>query len=692
MIRVEATRDGKLVTSEPFNDFNEIDEMKHLLQKEGLKPSILYRGRGGYYKFEVEIDGSLKNLHVYLKKVTFGGREARPYEKRAQFSAALDREGYESENGLTDLTIIVGLYKADKNAEPIICTWNIEDWGTNIGRAFNCFTDVHAIAEAYSKGFSQHKTSIGQITCCFQPNLFPVYLKNRRALHTRILDKEDIHELSGENTIQPAPQNSIPKFDDLFQLVMDVLHKHEGIASIVLMELEVSDELGLSEEERLKQHNPDEGARTELGYQLAWARYYLKQAGFITSPKRKIWSLTELGYQNPIVNKADIKRLKKEEEAFNFVKSEELSDIEEKDGVEVEIESENEFIEHPFDPNLVDIRTRSMSLDLILKRLNKLAINMDTSFQRKAGLWTATKQSRLIESILVKIPLPVFYFDGSDDDNWLVVDGLQRLSSLDNFVNKESFKLINLEFLSQFNGKKFSELPSHLQRRIEEFEITAYIIAPGTPKTLKFNVFKRINTGGLTLTSQEIRNALNQGIASEFVKRLADLKSFKIATDFSISEDRMLDREFVTRFLTFYLFPISEYTSDLDFLLNKALEAIAEIDHNHLQKIAADFDKAMHAAYAVFDKYAFRKRFNNDSNRKPINKALFEVWSVLFSKLSPEEVNLIISKKKQIQSKFTQLLETDEEFNRAISSSTNDKTRVKKRFETISELIKSTLS
>jgi len=691
MVRVETTIEGILVKSEPFNSFNEINEMISILEKEGFLPKLKFNGRGGYFLFDIVFEGQPKHLHVYLKKVTFGGRENRPYEKRAQFSAALDRSGYESENNNTDYTIIVGLYKANKDAESIICTWDILDWGTNIGRAFNCFTDIHTIAECYREGFSQHKTSIGQITCSFKGYLLPLYLKNRRVLHTRIVDQEHLSELSRARPLHTSLDDPIPKFEDLFQYVIDVLFNHDGVASVDTMQLEVAETLGLSDEERQRTHNPDEGYRTVLGYRLAWARTYLKQAGYVNSPKRKIWVLSEIGYSNQLINKGDIIRLARKENVEISIKNDRFNTIEEVDGIEVEIESENEFIEHPFDPSLVDIRTRSMSLDLILKRLSRSSINMDTSFQRKAGLWTATKQSRLIESILVKIPLPVFYFDGSDDDNWLVVDGLQRLSSLDNYVNKQSTKLINLEFLSQFNEKKFSELPSHLQRRIEEFEITAYVIAPGTPKQLKFNVFKRINTGGLTLTSQEIRNALNQGIASDFVKNLAELRSFKIATDFSIAEDRMLDREFVTRFLAFYLFPISEYSSDLEFELNKALEKISELDINSLQTIAGDFSKAMETAFAVFEKDAFRKRYDITQTRKPINKALFEVWSVLISKLTTEQTNLLINRKVHLRTDFIRLLNTDEEFNKAISSSTNDKTRVKKRFEVVDQLIRSIL-
>lgn len=692
MIRYEAGLDGGVFIGEPYTDFDELTELEIIFRNLGWNYELIHVGRGGYYRFSIRNENQEDFiLHIYLKRITFGGRESRPYEKRAQFSASLERTGFSVSETVGEYSIILGIYKTEQYPDIVLCAWNTRDWGHNAGRAFNCFIDVTKIAQALKEGnIVQHKTAIGQIVCCFRPEQFPKYLQN----------KDDFHKTFAEMNLQ-MPDNQttifdkemsdyrdeIPNYSSLFQVVIDILKNHNGIANVDTIEAEAADMLNLTENARVRVHNPDEGYRTELGYQLAWARTYLKKAGLIESPKRSIWKLTERGESIIQIDKDDIIRVATYREVQQEIDVDTLRDVDAENDIEKEVDLDNSLIENPFDPNQVDIRTRTMSLDLIIKRLRNDAIDMNTSFQRKANLWNITKQSRLIESILVRFPLPAFYFDGSNDDKWLVVDGLQRLSSLDNYVNREMFGLQNLEFLSQFNGKKFAELPSYLQRRIEEFEITAYIIAAGTPKVLKFNVFKRINTGGLTLTAQEIRNALNQGKPARFIKQLADLRSFKEATSYTIPEDRMLDQEFVTRFVSFYLIDIDDYNSDLENFLNKGMEALNSVEN--MEQVKRNFDKAMNAAIEIFGNDAFRKRFGKNDKRKPINKALFEVWSVLLSKLNEEQIAILVANKNKLIDAFIDLLNRDDGFNKAITSATGDKTRIKKRFSEINNLIQS---
>jgi len=345
-------------------------------------------------------------------------------------------------------------------------------------------------------------------------------------------------------------------------------------------------------------------------------------------------------------------------------------------------------IKRPFDPKRIDITTKQMILEVIFRRLRNGEIDLKTFFQRNPDLWDKTKQSRLIESILIKLPLPAFYFDGTVDKKWLIVDGLQRLSTFKNYIIDENFNLQDLEYLKQFNEYSFTQLPRDLQRRIEEHEITVYIINPGTPEEVKFNLFRRINTGGLILTSQEIRHALNQGIPSDFISSLANKNEF---SRYNVNPKRMLDRDFVTRFIAFYLHSSKDYKPDLDEFLNNSMAELKYLTENQRNKIERDFISSMNRAHELFGGYAFRKRYSKTSNRLRINKALFEVWSVILSKLHKEKYEILLKRKNSLNDEFIRILNKDYDFEKSITTSTGAPLNVKKRFNVVNELINSVI-
>jgi hypothetical protein len=347
---------------------------------------------------------------------------------------------------------------------------------------------------------------------------------------------------------------------------------------------------------------------------------------------------------------------------------------------------------HPFDPTKIDIRPQPLTILSILKRLSSepMRIDLNTEFQRKGDLWELENQSKLIESLLVRIPLPAFYFDGTTD-RWLIVDGLQRISALRNFILLKKFKLTGLEYLKNFENHGWDDLPTYLQTRIEETHITAYIINPGTPEEVKFNIFKRINTGGLILTPQEIRHALNQGVPAKFVADLAKEEGFIRALGGHVPTNRMEDRDYVTRFLGFYISE-EQYKPDLDSFLNNAMARVKAMNEVQRAAVKHDFIKSMNAAVRIFGEHAFRKRYGYPGEyRKPVNKALYECLSVILSKLNQSEIDLLVKKKESLNNGLIDLINNNKEFLKAISSGTGDIKSVERRYSSIRNLFKNVL-
>jgi Protein of unknown function DUF262 len=345
-----------------------------------------------------------------------------------------------------------------------------------------------------------------------------------------------------------------------------------------------------------------------------------------------------------------------------------------------------------FDPAKIRVETKTMSIDLLLDRIRHEELNLAPDFQRQGGLWKPSVKSRLIESMLIQIPLPAFYMDATDEDKWMVVDGLQRLSTLKSFIIDKELKLEGLEFLDQLQEKGYDDLPRNFQRRILETQVTVYLIEKGTPPEVKFNIFKRINTGGLPLTPQEIRHALHQGRATKLLEQLAADPNFLAATQGKIPKDRMVDREFVLRFLAFMITPIKEYKSvEFDSFLSESMGKINQMTEAQINILEEQFKSAMAAASSIFGTQAFRKMHYGNDRKYPINKALFESWAVNLARTSSTNIEILQERKKSLQRGFMQLIEYSV-FRDSISQGTNDSKKVRIRFNIIGVLIDHCLS
>ena len=349
-------------------------------------------------------------------------------------------------------------------------------------------------------------------------------------------------------------------------------------------------------------------------------------------------------------------------------------------------------IQDPFDPTTISIDTKFPVVHLLIKRIAEHEIDLNPDFQRNPGIWDTTRQSRLIESLLLRIPIPVFYMAADRDDRWQVVDGLQRLDTLKSFIHENNLRLRGLEYLQQFDGASYRDLPRAMQRRIDETQLSCHIIQPGTPPQVMYNVFKRINTGGKPLSAQEIRHALNPGPARKFVNTLAQDPSFLDATCRSISPRRMADRECVLRFVAFHQ-RRDAYQGKLDDFLVEMMRALNnEMDNATRTSIRLDFRRAMRAARSLFGSKAFRKpRKDPDGPARPINKPLFESLSVNLGHLDDAQRERLIERKEMVGARFADLM-TDVNFVHSISAGTQWKRQVDTRFTRISELLREVLA
>lgn len=348
-------------------------------------------------------------------------------------------------------------------------------------------------------------------------------------------------------------------------------------------------------------------------------------------------------------------------------------------------------ITDPFDTRAIRIESKSGNMNTLLSRLENDEIDLAPDFQRQAGIWNERNQSRLIESLMLRIPVPAFYFDGTNNEKWLVVDGLQRLTAIRRFVIDQDLRLNDLEYLKEHDGKTFAELPRPLQRAIREADIVWYLIMPGTPDNVKFDVFRRINTCGLPLSPQEIRHALNGKPVTDVIRTLAESEEFKRATAYGISDKRMDDRECVTRFLVFSVFPPDTYDrDDFDAFLNAGMHYL-NTQPALLEDLQRRFLRAMQAAERLFGNDAFRKRYFSDATRFPVNKALFESWSVNLDACSDEELKILEQKKDTLREAFMRLMREDNDFEKAVTQGTGSISRVRCRFGELHKLIREVL-
>jgi len=361
-----------------------------------------------------------------------------------------------------------------------------------------------------------------------------------------------------------------------------------------------------------------------------------------------------------------------------------------KDDGNTDVENEDfEDISTPYDVSKIDILYEPEYVDRLVRKFKLGELNLNPDFQRNE-VWGLKQKSRLIESILIKIPIPSFYIDARDESNWIVIDGLQRLSTIIRYINDE-FALKDLEFLQELNGKKFSNLDRNFQRRIEDFKLTLYLIRPNTPEEIALNIFTRINTLGEPLSQQEIRHAIYNGKSTRLLKELSESKEFLETVKPSPKmKKRMNDRELILRLLAFKISNYETYnkSNNLTMFLAGTMKIINKMTEDDINNIKDFFKDSMIKAKVVFGKYAFRKIFENDSFTRPINKSLFETFGYFLPNYTFDELEKC---KDCIVNNLKHDLTYDIKLENSISRATNNIDNVQYRFKHIHKLIEDSL-
>lgn len=378
----------------------------------------------------------------------------------------------------------------------------------------------------------------------------------------------------------------------------------------------------------------------------------------------------------------------------------------------------------PWDPELIRVDPKNFSLRQILELLHadkeagtEPEIEIAPDFQRNR-VWTERQKIRLIESILLRIPLPAFYFAADKSGFMKVVDGLQRLSTIQDFADsKFPLKPEHLEYLSakpDVAGQTFAKLGASWRRRFNTTQISVNVIDPQTPENVKFDIFKRINTGGNPLTMQEVRHCMSAPRVRALLAAFARSAAFKAVTPDKLHDHlHMDDREVVLRFCAFWLldgwpdFPADDRTGDdtsskwrdvpggdgwehyppgLSFeeFLNAAARALGRLPDEGYRKLTEDFERAMTNAKLLFGRNAFRKWPNKTDRLHPFNRALFESWSYALCRAKPF---VLSARKETIVTKVRHLMTREGPYRRAISVFTGDPENVKHRFKVAHDIV-----
>lgn len=354
-------------------------------------------------------------------------------------------------------------------------------------------------------------------------------------------------------------------------------------------------------------------------------------------------------------------------------------------GLELDNEDTPQARKPGYGPKDIIVNTDNYSISDLIRMVKQGDIEIAPRFQRNF-IWDKTRQSRLIESIFLGLPLPAIYLSEYDDGRMTIVDGLQRISTIRDFMN-DKLRLCNMEYFDNCNGKTFSELhlPDLQLRRFYRTQITCFKIDYRSPNQLKYDLFRRLNTGGKALNDQEIRNCLSRSNVQDTLYNMISSQEFQTTTCGSIKDTRMAAQESALRFICFYNLytkdsKLGGYDGNMSRTLDSCVEELNEIPIEKLNKYVDLFKNSMKQANYLFGSYAFRKvTLNYNRMRKStINKSLMLAVSVL---LAAHREYCEVTTERNLTDKLAILLENDRQLSEAISWGTTTKKSILYVFE-----------
>lgn len=330
----------------------------------------------------------------------------------------------------------------------------------------------------------------------------------------------------------------------------------------------------------------------------------------------------------------------------------------------------------------VDMKEERFSVFEYIRKFGRSTINLNPDFQRTV-VWRVEQKSKFIESAILNIPLPPIYFKRDENNNLVIIDGLQRTTSLKDFFDGK-YKLTGLKILRKLEGldyKTLEEKYPQFATKLEDKQFQVYTMSPSVKMEIVYDIFERINTGGTKLERQEIRNCIYSGKATRLLKTIADSSEFRNAIDNGIMPLRMKDREAVLRCLAFVLQDYkSEYMGSMDEFLNRTMKLLNKKTDTEIEQIRQHTLDTFSKTFELYHRANFRIPTNCTRGR--ISIAVMETFFFEFWNMSNDEY---LAHKSELKHLHERLFQDCTDYKTAVRWSTSTPSRVEMRFSKIHE-------